>query len=99
MCDACSNQHGVRVVSERVAVVCDDNDAHEIHLLSRASCLARIYTMAKKSDEKNSQMVNGTICWHYAIGASDPLRTLDFAESSRSRSGYQPLASSTLCRA
>jgi hypothetical protein len=72
MCDACSNQHGVRVVSEWVAVVCDDNDAQEIHLPSRASCLARIYTAAKKSDEKNSQMVNGTICWHYAIGASDP---------------------------
>jgi hypothetical protein len=81
MCDACSNQHGVRVVSERVAVVCDDNDAHEIHLLSRASCLALIYTMAKKSDEKNSQMVNAKICWHYAIGASDPKPTITLSIS------------------
>jgi deoxyxylulose-5-phosphate synthase len=85
MCDACSNQNGVLVVSERVAVVCDDNDAHEIHLLSRASCLARIYTMAKKSDEKNSQMVNAKICWHYAIGASDPRETLELLQTGHSK--------------
>ena len=34
VCDACGDQHSVLVVAERVAVVCDDDDAHEIHLLS-----------------------------------------------------------------
>jgi hypothetical protein len=55
VCDACGDQHSVLVVAERVAVVCDDDDAHGNSPPFWASCLTPIYAATLKSDEKTPQ--------------------------------------------